>query len=58
LYTDAFKIVTEVEIIRCEFILRWNDFIRQTGGVVLINPKFEACLQGMLWKLAADRNVI
>ncbi len=46
----------EVEITRCEFLLRWNEFVRLSGGVVLLSPKFEACMQGMLWKFAADAN--
>lgn len=45
-----------MEITRCEFILRWNEFVRLSGGIVLISPKFESCLQGMLWKFAADNN--
>lgn len=46
----------EVEQVRCEYILKWNEFVRQTGGIVLTDPKFESCLLGMLWKLAADMN--
>lgn len=47
----------EVEIIRCGFITRWNEFVRLSGGIVLKNPRFESCVQAMLWKLSADMNV-
>jgi hypothetical protein len=57
MFFDAFQIIKEIEIIRCEFLLIWNEFVRQTGGVVLLNPKFQFCLQAMIWKLAADMNV-
>jgi len=42
---------------RCEYILKWNDFVRLSGAVVLQNPKFESCMQGMFWKFTEDMKV-
>jgi len=49
--------VKDSEILRCDFLLKWNEYVRQTGGTVIVKPKFEDCLLGMLWKLAVDMNV-
>jgi WD40 repeat protein len=56
IYNDSFPIVKDIEVVRCKFILKWNEFVRLCGAIVLVNPGFESCIQGMLWKLATDLN--
>ena len=53
-YAPAFELVRLVEEERCEFLPVWNQFCRFSGGIVLANPSFEACVTGMLWKFAHD----
>jgi hypothetical protein len=57
MFNEAFSITQKIEEIRCEFIILWHEFLRLCGAVVLIQPKFEYCLEAMFWKFAADMKV-
>lgn len=52
--SEAFEFASDCEIYRCQFVPKWNEFMRKSGAIVLTMPKFESALQGMLWKLAVD----
>jgi hypothetical protein len=54
MFNQAFEVAQKIEEVRCEFILLWNDFLRNSGAIVLLQPKFEHCLQAMFWKFSAD----
>ena len=38
----------KIEIVRCKFILEWNDLLRQTGGIVLRDAKFFHILESLM----------
>jgi len=41
----------KIELIRCKFILVWNDLLRQTGAVTLREPKFFYILEAVILNL-------
>lgn len=54
--SKGFELVKKAEIVRCEFIPLWNEFIKASGAIVIADPHFETGINGMILKLANDLN--
>ena len=41
----------KIEVVRCKFILAWNDLLRKTGAITFKDTKFYYILQSILFNL-------
>ncbi len=44
----------EIEILRENFSVQWNDFQTSSGAIVLINPSIKSCIEGFFFLLACE----
>ena len=52
LLQKSILLLNNTEIIRCNFVITWNTFLKQTGAIVISTPSFESGINGLLIALA------
>lgn len=50
------ELIKSTEAFRCQFIPLWNDFIMQSGAIVIQSPNCKSAINGLLMKISSDLN--